>query len=146
MKRTITAICLCLALSACGTTGQLSTEQLHSRIPAGESRIVFERDHSFQYAASEARVNVNGQVLEIGLGGQAMTDVKAGHISITLDTPLSPGDFSTSIEAVAGKTYHFTITSNSDMSLAPLLLGGVIADGIRRGTSRNSGYFVLERK
>lgn len=142
MKRTITALALCLTLSACGTTSTLSLAERESRIPAGQSRLIFERNNSPMFIGAEAEVKVDGQtVAKLGMGGQAMTTVKAGAHAITAENPMGIGKWTTAINTKAGKTYTFEI---APMASTGKLIGGIFYDALNSGS--NGGDFKITQK
>lgn len=142
MKNTITALTLCLTLTACGTTTKLTMSDRHSPIPAGKSRLIFERNNSLMYAGASADVKVDGETVgKLGMGGEAMALVKAGQHTLNVSTPGGFGTFTKKINAQAGRTYTYEVSPNPS---AGKLLGGAIYDALTSDT--NGGYFKLEDK
>lgn len=142
MKRTITALALCLTLSACGTTSTLSLAEREAKIPAGQSRLIFERNNSPMFVGAEADVTVDGRTVgKLGIGGQAMADVKAGAHTLNVSTPTGIGTWTQTISTKAGHAYTFEIAPNPSTGK---LLGGVFYDALTSDT--NGGYFKIIQK
>lgn len=141
MKKLLPLIAV-LLLTACGTTSQISLAERQAGIPAGQSRLIFERTNSPMFIGAEAEVKVDGQtVAKLGMGGQAMTTVKAGAHAITASNPMGVGAWTVAINAKAGKTYTFEIEPQAS---AGKLLGGIFYDALN--SDANGGDFKIERK
>ncbi len=142
MKKLLSVLSI-LLLSACGTTDKLSTALLNSGIPAGESRIIVSRKSDMLYVGAAAHVSVNGeQFASLGSGGQAMTDVKAGHLTVSVDGTGSFRSYKSEIDAKAGKTYSFLVSPNPTVGT---FLGGTLGDAMTSSPEENAGFFKIER-
>lgn len=109
-----------LMLSACGTTAQLTDADLHAPIGKGESRIIVSRDNSMLYGTAGAKIEVNGaEVATLGLGGQALKDVPAGLVTVSVSTMGSSGSDVAFVKAKTGKTYRLLVSPNEAHSLLP---------------------------
>ena len=130
-----------LLLSACGTTAQLTSADLNKPIPAGESRIIVKRTNEFLFGAARAKVSVNGQAFgSLGVGGEAITNVKAGRQTLNVTTDMAFGSWTETVDTKAGKTYHYVTSPNPSFGK---LTGGLIYDAATADT--NSGYFKIEQ-
>lgn len=142
MRHTITALALCLTLTACGTTTKLTQSDRNAPIPAGKSRLIFERSNSLMYAGASADVKVDGETVgKLGMGGEAMTLVKSGPHTLNVSTPGGFGTFTKKISAQSGRTYTYEVSPNPSTGK---LLGGAIYDALTADT--NGGYFKIEVK
>lgn len=139
-------VCILSLLTGCGSTAVLTQADLTAPIHKGEARIIIIRDKSFLYGGGAATITVNGEeVASLGTGGEASTDVQAGHIGMSVKTPLTAGKFTLHFDAKAGKTYKFLISPRSGQYWTGGFFG-VIGDAVNASVSEQSGYFQIVPK
>jgi hypothetical protein len=146
MKKTINALILtaALALTACGTTRPLETQDLNRPIRAGQARVVVSRDESLLYLGAGAKITINGDEVEtLGRGGSVVRDVRAGNSYVKTTATASFGEFVIVFDAAPGKTYRFKVSPNVNTFL-PGAAFGMIGDAARAAVSENTGYFQIE--
>jgi hypothetical protein len=142
MKQILSLLAV-IVLTACGTTGQVTQAQLSKPMAKNEARIIVERDTSLLYMAAQADVSMNGRkIASLGRGGSIVHDIPKGRNLISVNTPMSFGNFSVSFDAKAGETYAFLVTPRGEAMMISSTLG-MMGDAINASVNDNTGYFAL---
>ncbi len=138
MNKSILLLCV-LALGGCGSQGTLNSALLKKPVSTNESRLIVTRDRSMLYFAGAADVALDGKpIASLARGASVVEDVEPGKHFITVRAPATIGDYTTSFETKAGKTYNFVVEPNRGKSLVSGAILGQIGEAID-----NSGYFQV---
>lgn len=134
-----TLISCVLVLTGCGTQGTINSALLEKPVSKKESRLIVTRDNSMLYLAGAADVALDGRsIASLARGATVVEDVAPGKHFLTVKAPGTIGDYTSSFETRAGKTYRFTVGPNEGKSMLPGALLGQIGE-----TIDNSGYFQV---
>lgn len=145
MKKFI-LLALTLGLTACGTTGPLNLAKLDEPIVANQARIVVTRSNSLLYLAGAADIRSNGiKIASLGRGGSVVHDIAKGQNTLSVSTPMAPGQFTVTFKAEPKKTYHFEVSPRSGNIMGGYGMG-MLGDAVNASVSEQSGYFQIELK
>jgi hypothetical protein len=136
-------VCILGFLTACGTTAQISPSELTRKLNPSEARIIVTRDNSLLYMGAAADVTVHGiKIGSLGRGGQAVKDIRAGKMKVSVSTYGSFGTYSVDLDAKAGETYRLKV-SPRDGNFPLVAAFGVAGDAVNSSGNDKSGYFQI---
>jgi len=139
-------LALILTLTACGTTTQISQNDLSRPIRKGEARIIVTRDTSLLYLGAAAEIKANGaKIASLAPGGSAVRDLKAGPVVLEVTTFGSFGRYVLRINTAPGKTYN-AVVSPRDGNMPLVSAFGMIGDAVNASGNDQSGYFQIGLK
>lgn len=134
-----------IILSACGTTGMANMSALSEPIPSGQSRIIVSRNNSLLYLAGAADISLDGkEIASLARGGSVVENIPIGKHTLSVNAPMTFGNYTSAFEAKPGKTYTFEISPNRNKSIAPGILLGAFGEAAEAQVSENTGYFQIK--
>ncbi len=137
-RTTITLMALFLV--ACGSQGVLNVEQLAQPTPAGQAKLVITRDNSYYGILAAVNVSLNGRrIASLGRGATVVQLAKAGENTLAVASVGDFGNYVTTFQADAGKTYTFEISPRSGAVMQGALWGP-IGEMVRAQQVENTGH------
>jgi hypothetical protein len=144
MKKHLLSLVLAAGmLSACGSQGVLNVEQLAQPAPAGQAKLVITRDSNFYAFAAAVNVSLNGRrIASLGRGATVVQLAKAGENTLGVASVGDFGNYVTTFQADAGKTYTFEVSPKASI-LPSGALWGPIGEMVKAQQVENSGTFQV---
>lgn len=133
-------------LVGCASVGPAITADQDQPLSQGSSRIVVKRNDAMMYMALSARVQINGEKLQsLSRDDSVVKDIKAGKVTVYVDTASSPGGYSFSFNAEPDHIYNLEVSPRGDSFLpgATLGLAGLFVDS---SVNEQSGLFQIAPK
>lgn len=134
-------------LSACGTTGTINSDLLGQPIPANKAQLIVSRNDAFKYGGVGAKVSLNGTpIANLARGATVVQNISPGNNVLSVTSLGDPGNYTATLDAKKGNTYHFEVAPNEGKSLWVTAAFGYVGDAISASNNSNTGYFQITPK
>lgn len=131
----IFAVGVCLLFAACGTTTPLES-QTKTQV-ASQGRIYFLRGNNYLGRGGAVEIKLNGQsVGNVANNSYFFVDRDAGAYKVTLEVPLTPGQYSLPVNVRAGSLTYIEVAPQTGNATA-VLVGGLVGAAIAASASED---------